>query len=154
MIQRQGRRLTLALAAAVAAALVVAAVAIGASSDAPKLVKPGVGKNARMGKIRLVVKDTSSDARKFGGVFATINHRRQLNKFHQLKNCSKVTNGCDFVQLRRWAHHPGLWTYTAKYKFNGYWATTPGRYYWQADHVGEGPGGHVTSAIRSFRVVR
>jgi hypothetical protein len=105
MIQRQGRRLTLALAAVVAAALVVAAVAIGASSGAPKLA--GAGKNARMGKIRLVVKDTSSDARKFGGVFVTINHRRQLNKFHQLKNCSKVTNGCDFVQLRRWAHHRG-----------------------------------------------
>ena len=154
MFRRPGRRLPLALVAAVICALAVSAVAFAAGSGAPQLVKPGAGKQVGEGKIRLVVKDTSADARKYG-VFVAINHHKKFDKHHELASSCNVDKGCDFAKLKRWAHHPGMWTYTAHFSFPGYWATTPGQYYWQANHVGgSGPSGHVTSAVHSFRVVR
>jgi hypothetical protein len=154
MFHRRGRRLTLALVATAICALAITAAAFAAGAGAPQLVTPGAGNTVKAGKIRLVVKDTSADARQFG-VFAAINHRKNLNKFHQLASKCNVNKGCDFIELKRWSGHPGMWTYTARFNFPGYWATTAGRYYWQADHVGgTSPSGHVVSAIRSFRVAR
>lgn len=154
MFHRPGRRLTLALLAAVVCALAGSAVAFAAGSGAPQLVKPGAGKQVKEGRIRLVVKDTSADARQFG-VFVAINHHRKLDKNRELASSCNVDKGCDFAKLKRWAHHPGMWTYTAHFSFPGYWATTAGRYFWQANHVGgNSRSGHVTSAIHSFRVVR
>ncbi len=149
MLHRPGRRLTTVLAVALVTVFALTASAVAAGGGAPVLVKPG--KRVHGGHVRLVVKDTSADARKYH-VFVTINHHKQLDKYHNLANCNKVTKGCDFLKLKAWRGHRGLWTTKARFKFNGYWATTPGTYFWQAQHVGNGPGGLVTSKIKSFRV--
>jgi hypothetical protein len=153
MFTRPGRQLTVALAAAVVTVLAISSLAFAAGSTAPVLKTPGAGNNVKAGKIRLVVKDTSADARTYG-VFVAINHHKKFDKYHELSSKCAVDKGCDFVQLKRWAHHPGLWTYTAKFNFPGYWAATSGRYFWQANHVGgSSRSGHVTSTIHSFLVV-
>jgi hypothetical protein len=152
MFTRPGRRLTLALAAVVATALAISSLAFAAGSSAPVLKTPGAGKKVNPGRIRLVVKDTSADARQYG-VFVAINHHKKFDKYHELASNCDVAKGCDFVKLTRWKHHPGMWTYTAHFNFPGYWATTAGRYFWQANHVGgNNRSGHVTSAIHSFVV--
>jgi hypothetical protein len=153
MFTRPGRKLTLALTAAAVTVLAISSLAFAAGSNAPVLKAPGAGKKVNPGKIRLVVRDTSADARKYGGVFVAINHHKKFDKYHELASKCAVDKGCDFVQLKRWAGHPGLWTYTAHFNFPGYWATTPGRYFWQANHVGgTSRSGHVVSAIHSFVV--
>lgn len=152
MFNRPGRRLTVALAAVVVIALAISGLAFAAGSNTPVLKTPGAGKKVKPGKIRLVVKDTSADARTYG-VFVAINHHKKLDKFHELSSKCNVDKGCDFVQLKRWKGHPGLWTYTAHFNFPGYWATTAGKYFWQASHVGgNSPSDHVVSAIHSFVV--
>jgi hypothetical protein len=152
MFIRPGGRLTLALAAAVITVLAVSSLAFAAGSSAPVLKSPGAGKKVNPGKIRLVVKDTSADARTYG-VFAAINHHKRFDKYHELSSKCSVDKGCDFVQLKRWKGHPGLWTYVAHFNFPGYWATTAGQYFWQANHVGgNSRSGHVVSAVHSFRV--
>ena len=152
MFHRPGRRLAMLLVVVLVGSLLAAAAAFAASSSGPVLKAPGAGKKVTPGKIRLVVKDTSADARQYG-VFVAINHHKKFDKYHELASKCAVDKGCDFVQLKRWAHHPGLWTYTAHFNFAGYWATTPGQYFWQANHVGgSSTSGHVVSAIHSFRV--
>jgi hypothetical protein len=136
------------LAIALMGALALSAVAL-AAGGAPVLVKPH-GKVHR-GKVRLVVKDTSSDARRYH-VFVTINRHRQFDRYHHLKDCVQVQKGCQFIELTRYKGHPGEWTATGHYDFPGYWATTPGKYYWQAQHVGNGTGGLVVSKVGSFRI--
>lgn len=148
MFHRSARRLSLALVLAMVASLAVAAAAL-AGSDVPTLLGPH---KARRGHVRLVVRDTGPDARKYG-VFVTINRHKQFDKFHHLKNCKNVAKGCQFIQLKRWKGHPGLWTETGHYDFPGYWATTPGRYFWQAQVVGNGAGGLIVSNIKSFRII-
>ncbi|MGZ4231952.1 MAG: hypothetical protein ACXVEW_01990 [Solirubrobacteraceae bacterium] len=67
MFTRSGRQLTLALAAAVVTVLAISSLAFAAGSSAPVLKTPGAGKKVKAGKIRLVVKDTSADARRACG---------------------------------------------------------------------------------------
>jgi hypothetical protein len=48
-----------------------------------------------------------------------------------------------------------MWIYSSHYNFPGYWAVTPGKYYWQAQHVAplcHAPHCTVFSDVRSFRV--
>jgi hypothetical protein len=149
MLQGRGRRLVAALGVALIALFAVGASAVAAGSDSPSLVKPK-GK-ARRGKVRLVVRDTSGLARKYH-VFVTINRHKQFDKYHHLKNCNKVQKGCQFIELKKYKGHPGEWTETGHYNFPGYWATTPGKYYWQAQTVGNGRGGVNVSKIGSFRI--
>ena len=63
---------------------------------------------------------------------------------------------CDFVALKPRKGHPGEWIYTTPFNFPGYWAVTPGKYYWQAEHVAplcKAKGCEVVSKIRTFTVV-
>jgi hypothetical protein len=150
MLHRRGRRLGATLAIALIGLFVVGASAIAAGSASPSLVKPNG--NVRRGKVRLVVKDTSALARKYG-VFVTINRHKQFDRYHHLKNCHNLRGGCQLIQLKKYKGHPGEWTDTGHYNFTGYWASTPGKYYWQAQTVGNGRGGLNVSKIGSFRVI-
>lgn len=147
MFHRRGRRFTIALTIALVGVLAASAVAL-AAGGVPTLIKPG--KRVHRGHIRLVVKDTSALARKYH-VFVTINRHKQLDKSHHLANCKKVDKGCYFAELKKYKGHPGEWTWVSPFSFPGYWATTPGKYFWQAQHVSSS-GGLVVSKIKSFRV--
>jgi hypothetical protein len=154
MTHRQGRRLTLALAAVVAAALVVAAVAVGSPFSAPVLKSPG--KRVHAGKITLVVKDPGVP-KSVRPVYVQIRPQRKLDKNGHLARCIEVSKGCEFTSLRPWRGHLGMWRTTVKNSFPGYWAVTPGKYYWQADHVAplcHARGCEVVSKIGTFRVVK
>jgi hypothetical protein len=106
--------------------LAVTSVALGAGSFRPSLGPPN-GRRVHTGTITLKVKDTEAGVLHVG-VFVAISHTRRANKNGVLKSCD-VSKGCDFVGLKRWAHHPGWWIYTSAFNFPGYWATTPGKYY-------------------------
>jgi hypothetical protein len=135
------------LGAGAALALGVAAIA-SAAAPAPKLVSPK-GKVAP-GRIRLVVKDPA--ASKAYPVYVQIERHRKLDKYGHLKRCTNSSKGCDFTQLDRGAH--GVWSLkVAAESFPGWWATTPGKYYWNAEHVDCGfKGCEDVSTIGSFIV--
>lgn len=153
-----GRRVVALAATALLSVLgAFAAAAEAAAGDAvarPALIAPRQGQQLHAGTIRLVVKDVSADASRFG-VFVVISSRRRLGPYGRLASCSfsAADRGCDFLQLEPWARHPGMWVYTATFTYDGYWAVTPGRYFWQANNPGRGPGGEVASPIGWFRVV-
>jgi hypothetical protein len=149
MLHGRGRRLAAVLVVALIGVLAAGASALAAGGSSPSLVKPK-GK-VRRGHVRLVVKDTSSFARKYG-VFVTTNRQKRFDKYHHLKRCGQVQKGCDFVRLKKYKGHPGEWTVTGHFDFPGYWAVTPGKYYWQAQTVGNGRGGLNVSKIGSFRI--
>jgi hypothetical protein len=151
------RRTAAALgAAALACSLAFAGVALAALPGAPQLVSPKHGAHERPGHINLVVHDTAV----LNGFseFVQISKHRKLNKFGNLADCNAVSKGCDFVSLKRFKGHSGQWIYRSdpSVSFPGWWATTPGTYYWQADHVDCSVTGadrcHVTSKIGSFHV--
>lgn len=131
----------------VAALLVVlcatGAVAVGA--PAPKLLAPN-HKHVKPGRIRLVV-DVPLKPSKHG-VFVTIAAKRKLDRFGHLKLCG--TNRCDLVGPKHWKQHK--YSYVAPFNFPGYWAVTPGRYYWQAHYYTAGDTATYYSRIGSFRV--
>jgi hypothetical protein len=133
--------------------LALAAVAVAAGSLRPALGPPN-GKQLHAGMITIKVKDTAPGAQKYG-VFVAIGRTHKTDKHGVLKHGCDVSKGCGFVELKRWRHHPGWWTYTAGFNFPGYWATTPGKYYWQAQHVDcvHFRSCLATSNIGSFRVV-
>jgi hypothetical protein len=126
-----------------------------AAGGGPALVTPKKGAHVGPGQIRLVVRDTG--VLSGFNVFVQISPKRKLNKYGDLANCNKVSKGCDFLGLKRYKGHAGEWVYTSSGPgFPGYWATTAGRYYWQAEHVDcsspQAHGCNVTSRIGSFVV--
>ncbi len=121
-----------------AAVSVVAAVALGACTIAfaavthPTLISPA-GKVGQ-GHIKLVVKDPA--ATRTTAVFVQIEPNKHLDKHGKLKPCTNLNRGCDFLELKQIKSKPGYWSYvTSAYTFPGWWTTTPGRYYWQAEHA-------------------
>ena len=154
---RNVRRRTAALGAVVLAySLAFAGVALAALPGAPSLVSPKNHGHVRPGHITLIVHDTH--VIKGFNVFVQISKHRKLNKFGNLADCNAVSKGCDFVSLKARKGHRGQWIYKTdpNVSFPGWWATTPGTYYWQADHVNCATTGrdscHVTSKIGSFHV--
>lgn len=133
-----------------------AGVAVAALPGAPTLVSPKKGGHVSPGHITLVVHDTA--VLPHFTVFVQISHHRKLNQFGHLAPCNAVRKGCDFLSMKPWKGHPGDWIYKTdpNESFGGWWATTPGTYYWQADHVNcattEQDSCHVTSQIGSFHV--
>ena len=153
MIVKSHRRLAFGLAVGLAGVIGASGVAFGAGAG-PTLVSPHRGERVHAGAIRLVVRDTSAEANTYKEIDVTISRHRRLNRQGFLIGCGARPNtasGCDYLNLHRWAHHPGDWTVIGGFDFPGYWAVTPGRYYWQA--VQTGANGLVGSRIGSFRVV-
>jgi hypothetical protein len=154
-MQRWRRHVGILVAAAATCAFASAAVAMGAPG-APAIVSPKPGAQVTAGNIRLVVRDTTEP--KGFDVFVQISRQRKLNRFGHLAACNNLGKGCDFLILSRWKGHSGEWTYSfsSPVGFPGFWATTPGRYYWQALHVNcrvtHKDSCHVTSTIASFEV--
>lgn len=151
-----------ALAVAVVCALALAGGAVASNFTPPKLKSPHPGGHVTIGHIALKVYDpglsgVSSD------VFLAISKKRSVDKNGFLKGTCNVDKGCDFVEMKRWKHHAGWWIYTPpSYSFPGFWATTQGKYYWQARHVppacgnghgGLAPGCELVSKIQTFHVV-
>jgi hypothetical protein len=152
MFHRPGRRLTLALVAATIGALAVSGVALGSAFSKPILKKPG--RSVPAGKITFVVQDPGVP-KSVRPVYIQISPKRKLDKNGFLARCINVDHGCYFTHLHPWKGHPGLWKATVGGSFPGFFASTPGRYYWQADHVAplcHAKGCEVVSKIKSFRV--
>ena len=89
----------------------------------------------------------------------TISYKRSLDRYGHLvqpHHCDVIR--CDFLALRPYRGHPGFYTFLAlDHPFPGYWASTPGTYFWQAEHVAnlcDAPGCEVVSPIRTFKVTR
>ncbi|HEY1688317.1 MAG TPA: hypothetical protein VGF95_05570 [Solirubrobacteraceae bacterium] len=116
------------------ATLLCAGTTLGAGSG-PTLVKPANKGAVHGGQIKLVVRDASALAKRYG-VFVSISRTRKTNAHGVLKETKDVAKGGAFIELKPAKGHSGLWTYTApKQDFPGFWASTPGRYYWQAEHT-------------------
>lgn len=144
--------LAAALACLIAA---LAAVAVASPFSAPVLNKPTNGKTVHAGAIKLIVKDPGVP-HEVQPVYVTIAPKRKVNKSGNLIQYKGCGTHCDFVALKPWAGHKGFWVYTAQFDFPGYWAATPGTYYWQAEHVApqcKAPGCEVVSKIGTFKVV-
>ena len=153
----KGRRRTAALGAVVlVCSLAFAGVAGAALPGAPTLVSPKQGRHVTPGHITLVVNDTAVPSG--FNVFVQISKHRKLDSSGNLASCNAVRRGCDFLSMKKWKGHPGKWIFKTdpNESFGGWWATTPGTYYWQADHVNcfttEADSCHVTSRIGSFHV--
>jgi hypothetical protein len=147
------RRLARVIVIALVCAMATAAVAIAAPFSPPVQKAPGNHHAVGAGVVTLIVKDPGvpKDVRP---VFVTISPRRTLDKYGHLK-LLKCVGRCDFVAMRPWRGHPGFWIYKSKFNFPGYWAVTPGRYFWQAEHTAplcQATGCEVVSPIHSFRV--
>lgn len=138
--------------AVLAVVLAGAAVAVGAIAR-PTLVTPARHGSVQAHGIRLVVRDTSALAKKYG-VFVSISRSRKTKPDGVLKDTGNVNKGESFVQLKKDRGHPGLWVYRPPNDdFPGYWASTPGRYYWQAEHTDcEVKGCEAVSMIGTFTV--
>jgi hypothetical protein len=148
------RAVSLAIGA-VAIVLAGAAAAFGSGFSSPVLKSPGKGKRVHAGVITLIVKDPGvpKDVRP---VYVTISPKRKLDKYGRLFQYKGCGSKCDFVGLKPWRHHAGEWIYKSQFNFPGYWAVTPGKYYWQAQHVAplcQAKGCEVAGAIHTFTVV-
>jgi hypothetical protein len=155
MTMRLWRRVMSVAIAVMALGLAGAAVALGSPFSAPVLKSPGKGKRLHAGVITLIVKDPGVP-KDVQPVYVTISPKRKLDKYGRLKQYGGCGSKCDFVALKPWRHHAGEWIYKTPFNFPGYWAVTPGKYYWQAEHVAplcQAKGCEVASAIHTFRVV-
>ena len=112
---------------------------------APTLLAPN-GKHVAPGHIRLVVGVPLKAASH--GVFITIANKRKLDKYGHLKECG--INRCDFVGPKHWKGN--RYSYVATFNYPGYWAVTPGEYYWQAHYYTVGDTAVYWSGIGSFVV--
>ena len=130
---------------AVVTFLVIAAAAIAAGTVAPTLLSPNHG-HVAPGRIRLVVEVPLQAARH--GVFINIATARKLDKEGHLKEC--FGRSCDFVGPTHWKGNK--YSYVAQFNFPGYWAVTPGKYYWQAHYYTVGDTAVYWSAIGWFVV--
>ncbi|MBV9424262.1 MAG: hypothetical protein JOZ98_15220 [Solirubrobacterales bacterium] len=153
MSRKTVRAVSVAAVLAMVLASMSAGVAVAAGSLRPALGPPN-GKRVHAGRITLKVKDTDAVVL-HERVYVAIARTRRTDKHGLLKSTCDVAKGCDFVGLKRWRHHPGWWIYTSGFNFAGYWATTPGKYFWQAQNVDcfHFRGCYATSNIGSFRVV-
>lgn len=134
-----------ALAAAFAVVLAMAATAIAGSGVAPTLLSPN-HKHVAPGHVKLVVGIPAKPAK--NGVFITIANKRKLDKNGHLKECG--IKRCDFVSPK---HGKGnKYSYVAPFNYPGYWAVTPGKYYWQVHYYAAGDTGVYWSSIGSFVV--
>jgi hypothetical protein len=119
-----------ALVVSVLAALAVtsAAVALAAGSAlTPKLRSPN-GKHVNPGQIQLTAKIAGANT-----VFFWISRKRKVKK-GKLAQCTTTNQGCLVAQMKRNGHD--RWSYKApSYNFPGWWATTPGKYYWQVQSI-------------------
>lgn len=143
-----------AVATVLGTMLALTGVALGAGSLRPTLGPPN-HKRVHAGRITLKVKDPAAIAQNTD-VFVSISPKRKTNKYGELKSSCSVSKRCNFVELKRWKGHPGWWIYKAPgFNFPGYWATTPGKLYWQAEHADctHFSGCEATSKIGSFKVV-
>jgi hypothetical protein len=138
----------------VAVVLAGAAVAVGSAFSHPVLKSPG--KRVHAGVITLIVKDPGVP-KSVRPVYVTIAPKKKLNRVGRLTQYKGCSSGqCDFVALKPRKGHPGEWIYKTPFNFPGYWAVTPGKYYWQAQHVAplcKAKGCEVVSKIRTFTVV-
>jgi hypothetical protein len=130
------------------------AMALASNSTRPTLKAPHKGQAVHAGTIRLVVYEPGlTDS----SLYVAIRRQRKLDRNGYLAhNPCDVSKGCDFITLQHWHGHRGYWVYTAGVSFPGYWATTPGRYYWQASIVApscQAKGCEIASAIHTFKVV-
>jgi hypothetical protein len=155
MVHRRWRPSAL-LVVALVGALVMSTVALASGLSNPVQKSPGNNARVHAGKITFKVKDPGVP-KSVQPVYIAIGptkakaHAEALNK--NPKGCSHT---CDFVAMHPWKGHPGMWIYTSQFNFPGYWAVTPGKYYWQAQHVAplcQAPHCLVFSQIHSFRVV-
>lgn len=134
-----------AAAAVLAILLAVAGAAIAAGGAAPKLLSPN-HKHVSQGHIRLVVEVPLKPAKH--GVFVAVSPTKDLDKDGHLKDCA--SKRCDFVGPTHWKGD--RYSHVAQFNFPGYWAVTPGRYYWQAHYYTVGDTAVYWSAIGSFVV--
>ncbi len=134
-----------AAVAAMTALLPVAVAGAAAGAADPSLLAPN-HEHVGPGHIRLVVKVPLPAATHT--VFIAINTRRRLDKFGHLTFCPG--SHCAILQPKHWKGHK--YRYVARSSFIGYWAVTPGRYYWQAHYDTVGYTAVYYSAIGSFVV--
>jgi len=128
---RRMRRRLVALAA-IGLALVLATAA-AAATFTPSLGSPN-DKRIHTGAISLKVKAPNAK-----NVDVWVNRSHRL-KHGALVECIQSQKGCAVEEMKPWKHHPGWFIYTApRFSFSGYWATTPGRYYWQAESFAKVP---------------
>lgn len=137
------------VALALSCVLALGGVALAASRG-PILKSPRQGQRVHAGHIRLVVYAPGAAAAVHHDVFLELSTKR-LVKHGTLLSPNTCTS-CDFVTMKRWAHHRGYWIYTAPFNFPGYWAVTPGKYYWQIHYYLDRSPWEVLSAIHAFRV--
>lgn len=144
-MSRKARLRAGVIAAALTLMLAVAAAAIAAGSAAPQLLSPN-HQHVSPGHIRLVTNIPLRPNRH--GVFLAISPTHKLDKQGHLKVCGG--RRCDFVGPTHWKGHK--YSYVAKYSFPGYWAVTPGKYYWQVHYYTVGDTAVYYSGIGSFVV--
>lgn len=132
------------LGGALAMLLALTAVAVAAGGRAPTLLSPN-HKRVAPGHIGLVTAIPLKPSRH--GVFIAISPTRSLDRSGHLKwTCKK----CDFTEPK---HLKGdKYRYVAPFNFPGYWAVTPGKYYWQAHYFTVGDTAVYWSNIGSFVV--
>jgi hypothetical protein len=105
----------------------------------------------------ITIKVHAPDAK---SVYVAIRPTRKVSN-GQLKSCVLTEKGCEYYLLKPWTHHPGWWKLTAKPAgYSGWWTTTPGKYYWQAESFAKTPPCSLASGpcyffstVGSFRVV-
>jgi len=158
-MSNMSRRARTTLVGVVTLALVLmgAAVAAASNNTAPTLKSPGRDAKVHTGVITFKVYDPGLSGAS-SPVFVAVNRHRQINKNGLLNGSCKVNKGCDFFTMKHWKGHPGWWIYKspADTSFHGWYASTPGKYYWQAEHTAplcDAPGCEIHSAVRAFRVV-
>ena len=133
-----------AAATALVILLAIAGTAI-AGGVTPTLLSPN-HKHIAPGHIRLVVEvPLKPNAH---GVFIAISPKKDLDKDGHLKDCG--VKRCDFVGPTHWKGDK--YSFLAKFNFPGYWAVTPGKYYWQAHYYTVGDTAVYWSTIGSFVV--
>jgi hypothetical protein len=118
---------------AIILAITGATVAIAASnaSFTPKLGAPN-GKRVGAGSITLTVKAKNAKT-----VYVWVRRNKKL-KHGDLVECTATGKGC-MVQTMK-SKKKGVFTYKAPaYTFSGWWSTTPGKYYWQAQSFAKSP---------------
>ncbi len=155
MTTRLWPRAMLLVIAVPAVAFAGAGVAFGSPFSHPVLKSPGKGTRVHAGVVTLIVKDAGVP-KSVRPVYVTISARKTLNRFGRLTQSKTCGSKCDFVALAPRKGHRGEWIYKTPFNFPGYWAVTPGKYYWQAEHVAplcKAKGCEVVSPIHTFTVV-
>jgi hypothetical protein len=132
-----------AVFALVAASAATAAIAAG--GVAPTLLTPN-HKRVHRGHIALVVNVPLKTAKH--GVFIVINNHRSLNKSGNLKECK--SSRCDIIGPKHWKGTK--YRYVSPFNFPGYWAVSPGKYYWQAQYFTAGDTANYYSKVGWFIV--